>query len=82
MHKEITRLPNPYGGRKGILNWFSKVLYPIMGPAQIGIGRPEEPYAPPDNPVCPICSQPMIAHEILRGDAHTPTRLTCPGAAA
>lgn len=78
MHKELTSLPNPYKGRKGVFNWISKVLYPIMGPAQVGIGRPEAAYAPPVDPACPICSMPMADHEILRGDAHTATRLTCP----
>ena len=78
MHKERTSLPNPFSGRKGVFNWFSKVLYPIMGPAQVGIGRPEAPYTPPANPVCPICAEPIAAHEFHRGDAHTATRLICP----
>lgn len=81
MHKEMTSLPNPYRGRKGAFGWVSRVLYPIMGQAQVGIGRPEAPDVPQENPVCPICSMPMANHQIMRGDAHTATRLSCPTAA-
>lgn len=79
MYNELTELPNPFRGRKGILFRFSRIFYAIMGPAQVGIGRPEAPYAPPANPACPLCELPMSGHAFLRGDAHSSTRLICPG---
>src|SRR5690606_824335 len=82
MPKGMTSLPNPYKGRSGVFSWVNRVLYPIMGQAQVGIGRPEAPYVPPENPVCPMCSMPIADHEIVRGDAHKSTRLTCPVPAA
>lgn len=78
MYDELTELPNPFRGRKGVLFWFSKIFYTVMGPAQVGIGRPEAAYTPPENPACPLCSLPLADHSFLRGDAHTSTRLICP----
>lgn len=78
MYNELTGLPNPFRGRKGILHWFSKIFYTVMGPAQIGIGRPEAEYVPPANPACPICALPVANHTFYRGNAHTSTRLICP----
>lgn len=71
---------NPYVGRPGFWNRVNSVVYPVMGPAQVGIGvgRTEAPYVPSANPVCPICAKPMAEHDIQRGDATTRTRLTCP----
>ncbi|MFB9641424.1 hypothetical protein [Agromyces lapidis] len=71
---------NPYKGRPGFWNRLSAAIYPITGPAEvgIGIGVTEAPYEPPANPMCPICAAPMAEHDIKRGDASTPTYFTCP----
>lgn len=71
---------NPYKGRPGFWNRLSAAIYPITGPAEvgIGIGVVEEPYVPPADPKCPICSASMADHDIKRGDASTPTYFTCP----
>jgi hypothetical protein len=54
-------------------------LMPFMGPAQIGAGHPEEPYAPPAHPICPVCGGNMSAHRIERtADQSHATRLVCP----
>ncbi|WP_227497042.1 hypothetical protein [Planctomonas psychrotolerans] len=71
---------NPYVGRPGFWNKVNRTLFPFIGPAQIGVGygRTEEPYVPPVDPVCPICTRPMADHAIERGNATTRTYLTCP----
>lgn len=71
---------NPYEGRPGFWNKVNRLLYPIAGPAQVGIGygKTEAQYVPPANPVCPICQHPMADHTMQRGNANTPTRLICP----
>jgi hypothetical protein len=71
---------NPFKGRPGFWNRVNQLLYPIAGPAQIGIGigKTEAPYVPPANPTCPICTRPMTEHIVQRGDASTPTYVTCP----
>lgn len=79
MHEE--QLPNPWKGVPGFWARVSRLVYPIAGPAQVGIGRPEEPYRPPADPRCPICGAAMSAHRIDRGDANTPTHLHCPAPA-
>lgn len=81
MDRVATELPNPYKGRKGVAAFVSRVLYPIMGQAQVGIGRPEAPYVPPANPACPMCNEPVADHTFLRGDAHRSTRIVCPAGA-
>lgn len=78
MYEHRTTLPNPFKGRKGIFNRVNRVVFSFMGPAQVGIGRPEEPYTPPSDPVCPLCSVALADHEIRRGDAHTSTQVICP----
>jgi hypothetical protein len=61
----------------------NKTLWPVFGPAQLGAGRPETPYAPPANPVCPICNQPMADHRVERTpDQSHATRIYCPPAPA
>ena len=50
-----------------------------MGPAQIGAGRPEEPYRPPADPKCPICGVSLNVHDVVRSDSQFgATRLICP----
>jgi len=57
----------------------NRALFPFLGPAQLGAGRPETPYAPPANPVCPICGQPMADHRVERtADQTHATRVYCP----
>ena len=54
-------------------------LFPFMGPAQLGAGRPETPYQPPADPRCPVCGRSMASHVIERtGDQYHATRLICP----
>lgn len=76
----VSTTMNPYKGRPGFWNRVNQLIYPIAGPAQIGIGvgKREAPYVPPANPVCPICARPMADHSLRRGDASTPTYVTCP----
>ena len=71
---------NPYVGRPGFWNRVNSVVYLFMGPAHVGIGvgKTEAPYVPPANPLCPMCSKPMADHSIQRGDATTPTYVSCP----
>ena len=69
---------NPFAGKTGFWNRVNRAFYPIAGPAQVGIGRPEAPYVPPANPSCPICGRLMAEHQVYRGTANTPTRLHCP----
>ena len=66
---------NPFEGRPGFWNKVNKLLYPIAGPAQVGIGygKTEAPYVPPAHAVCPIRSKPMAAPTTQRGNANTPT---------
>lgn len=76
MHEE--KLPNPWKGVPGFWARVNQALYPFAGPAEVGIGRPEAPYRPPADPVCPLCGSRMADHRIDRGDASTPTHLHCP----
>lgn len=78
MRNELTTLPNPFRGRKGFWNKVNRVVFTFMGPAQVGIGRPEKAFVPAADPACPVCSRPLADHDIRRGDATTPTRLNCP----
>jgi hypothetical protein len=60
-----------------------KGLFPYMGPAQLGAGRPEAPYRPPADPRCPVCGAAMAVHVIERtSDQFHATRLICPSAPA
>ncbi|MFD4422032.1 hypothetical protein ACFWN7_11090 [Agromyces sp. NPDC058484] len=72
---------NPFVGRPGFWNRVNRIIYPIAGPAQVGIGygKTEAPYVPPADPACPICREPMADHIVQRGDANTPTHVICPG---
>lgn len=78
MPHSSTRLENPFKGKPGFWNRVNRVVYTFTGPAQVGIGRPEEPYVPPADPVCPVCSRLIAEHDIRRGDATTRTQLNCP----
>ncbi|BDZ55902.1 hypothetical protein [Agromyces marinus] len=80
MHEQ--NLPNPWKGVPGFWARVNRIVYPIVGPAQVGIGRPEAPYEPPANPACPLCGGLMADHRIERGDANTRTMLHCPGPTA
>ncbi|GAA1060886.1 hypothetical protein [Agromyces bracchium] len=80
MHEQ--KLPNPWKGVPGFWSRVNQFLYPVAGPAQVGIGRPEAPYVPPADPTCPLCGALMAEHRIDRGDATTPTHLHCPEPAA
>jgi hypothetical protein len=76
VHEE--KLPNPWKDVPGFWARVNRFLYPFAGPAEVGIGRPEEPYRPAPDPSCPLCGAPMAEHRIERGDASTATRLHCP----
>jgi len=67
---------NPFAGKPGFFNNLNRVVYRFAGPAQIGIGRPEEPYAPPANPLCPLCGESMSRHVVDRSGVKT--QLYCP----
>jgi hypothetical protein len=67
---------NPYDGAPGFWNRVNKVVYRVAGPAQVGIGRSEQPYAPPADPRCPLCGEPMTLHTIDRTGPRT--QLYCP----
>lgn len=67
---------NPYEGKPGFFNNLNRIVYSYAGPAQVGIGRPEEPYVPPADPLCPLCAQPMKLHTIDRSGVRT--QLYCP----
>ena len=73
---------NPYNEAPGLWGGFRRVLWTFMGPAAIGIGRPEAPYVPPVDPRCPLCAELLADHVIERSAGRTPTRLHCPSAAA
>lgn len=76
-----TRLPNPWKGVPGFWARLNRIIYPFTGPAQVGIGRPEEAYVPPADPRCPMCGEPMADHVIDRGTASRRTYLRCPAPA-
>lgn len=67
----------PWDGLPGIRAAILRLLYQIEGPSQLG-KRDEPAYVADPNPMCPICSQAMSAHEINRGGPGKPTRLKCP----
>jgi len=69
---------NPFAGKRGFFNRLNGIVYTFTGPAQVGIGRAEEPYVPPADPRCPICDNPMDQHRVDRGGART--QLYCPSA--
>jgi hypothetical protein len=57
----------------------NRTLFPVFGPAQLGAGHPEQPFAPAENPVCPLCGQPMADHRVERtADQSHATRVYCP----
>jgi hypothetical protein len=66
---------NPFDGKTGF-NRLNRIVYTFTGPAQIGIGRAEEPYAPPADPHCPLCGASMALHTIDRTGERT--QLHCP----
>jgi len=67
---------------KGFWGFYQKanrVVRTFTGPADIGAGHPEAPEVRRTDARCPICGQPMAAHEVQRAaDQLTPTRLVCP----
>ncbi|HEY4225011.1 MAG TPA: hypothetical protein VGM70_04300 [Pseudolysinimonas sp.] len=68
--------------------WWDRLnrgLLPYIGPPPLGPGpQGERPVdAAAGVPRCPLCGEPMSAHEIERtADWSTPTRLHCPPHAA
>ena len=69
---------NPYDGVPGFWGRLNRFVYTYAGPAQVGIGRPEEAAVADAAPRCPICGELMADHVIARGDATRPTYLRCP----
>ncbi|MCJ1696118.1 MULTISPECIES: hypothetical protein [Rathayibacter] len=67
---------NPFDGKPGLYNRINRAIYSFTGPAHVGIGRPEEPYVAPADPVCPLCGRPMAQHSIDRSGERT--QLHCP----
>ncbi len=67
---------NPFDQKPGFFNRVNRVVYTFMGPAHVGIGRPEAPYVPPADPRCPLCDQQMTLHQIDRSSERT--QLHCP----
>ena len=59
---------------------FERLLFSVMGPAELGDLNAPEPVLP-DRPVdiCPTCGQPRDDHEVVRSPRLTYT--VCPGAA-
>ena len=78
MSKQRAGRLNPYDGVPGFWGRLNRIVYTFAGPAQVGIGRPEEAATPVADPRCPMCGQPMADHVITRGDATRPTHLRCP----
>ncbi len=70
---------NPFDGKPGFYNGFNRFIYRFTGPAQIGAGHPEAPYAPPADPRCPLCGRSMALHDIDRSGERT--QLHCPAPA-
>ena len=73
---------NPYDGVPGFFGRLNRFVYTYAGPAQVGIGRPEDAATPTTEPRCPICGQLMADHVVTRGDATRPTYLRCPSGPA
>jgi len=76
--KRHAKAPNPFDDATGFVGRLNRFLYPIAGPASLGAGHPEAPYAPPVDPACPVCGTPLAGHTIVRGTASRPSQLTCP----
>lgn len=74
--KRVPDPMNPFDGKPGFFNRLNRIAYMFTGPAQVGIGRPEEPYVPPSDPRCPLCGQPMNEHRVDRSGERT--RVHCP----
>ena len=67
---------NPFDGKPGFINNLNRIVYSFTGPAQVGIGRPEDPYVAPTDPHCPLCGRSMALHTIDRSGERT--QLHCP----
>ncbi|WP_244894683.1 hypothetical protein [Agreia pratensis] len=67
---------NPFDGKPGFINNLNRIVYTFTGPAQVGIGRKEDPYVPPADPHCPLCGMSMALHTIDRSGERT--QLHCP----
>ncbi len=70
--------PTPFDELPGFWNRVNRFVFRFAGPAQVGAGRVEEPYVAPSDPQCPVCGKALARHELRRGTASTPTRLSCP----
>jgi hypothetical protein len=61
----------------------NRTLFPYIGPPPLGPGPGGERVAASVVARCPLCGEPMSAHEIERtADWSTPTRLHCPAKVA
>lgn len=67
---------NPFDGKPGFFNRLNRIVYSYAGPADVGLGRAEEPYVQAADPQCPICGKPMALHDIDRSGERT--QLHCP----
>ena len=74
--KRVRNPMNPFDQKPGFFNRLNRIVYTFMGPAQVGIGRPEAPYVPPADPRCPLCGRLMDEHVIDRSAERT--KLHCP----
>jgi len=68
----------PWDGQPGFWAALNRFVYRFEGPAQLGTGEAEEPYAPPADAACPICRKPMTRHVLDRRGPGEKTYLHCP----
>lgn len=77
--RKRSRRPTPFDGLPGWGNRLNRALYPIMGPASVGIDGPEPPPLDPSQARCPLCQGLLSVHRFERSDdSRVPTRLICP----
>jgi hypothetical protein len=65
------------------LPWWDRLngaLLPYIGPPPLG-PYGEAPLPSTAAKPCPLCGEPMVAHEIERGEGRAATRIHCPTAA-
>jgi hypothetical protein len=55
----------------------NRMLMPYIGPPELG-PYDQAPLAPTGPKPCPLCGEPMTAHEIERSGGNTATRIHCP----
>jgi len=70
--------PTPWDGQRGFWAAVNRLAYQIEGPAQLGAGKPEEPYVKPADAACPMCGKAMSLHTIERGGPGEKTFVHCP----